>query len=154
MMSSIGAVNNRQILYFNRAQVDNLSSSIPKSNWILYAGCDVDEGNVLEQLAKTALREAFYAFVEPAMPQVKLMMPSTWRLLTEELRKAKDVGILYTPMTTWHDDWEEGFWFATTVACHDTLIINTVVCVNLTERDYKTQLEKLVDKINNGWLPD
>jgi hypothetical protein len=57
------------------------------------------------------------------------------------------------PMTTWHGDFEEGFWFAAMVAYDETIPISVVVCLNLTVNCCKGYLANLIDKITIGWLP-
>ncbi len=56
-------------------------------------------------------------------------------------------------MTTWHDDFKEGVWFALTVAYDDYKEINAVVCIDMTEQGEKERIGSLLEAINNGWLP-
>ena len=48
----------------------------------------------------------------------------------------------------------EGFWFATTLAHDDNFNIDRVVCLDFTRQKKKQHLIELIEKINNGWLPD
>jgi hypothetical protein len=57
------------------------------------------------------------------------------------------------PMTTWHNNFSEGFWFAILAAHHGRKDINKVVCVDFTTKGVKQHLTNLIDKINNSWLP-
>ena len=56
-------------------------------------------------------------------------------------------------MTSWHHDFEEGFWFALTTANYENLPIETVVVANLTEDVYLPTIQRLTQKIAEGWLP-
>jgi len=58
-----------------------------------------------------------------------------------------------SPMTTWHDDFDEGFWFSVTTAYHEEQLIDKIVVANLTEKNYKFRIKELVAKIQAGWLP-
>jgi hypothetical protein len=56
-------------------------------------------------------------------------------------------------MTTWHTDFDEGFWFATSVANNDEQEITRVVCLNLTETNLEPTLAELIQRLNTGWIP-
>lgn len=58
-----------------------------------------------------------------------------------------------SPMTIWNDDFDEGFWFSVTSACHEREIIDKVVVANITEESYEVRIKDLVAKIRSGWLP-
>ena len=153
MNPPIGIVNNRQILYFDRAQFSNLSSWIPKSDWMLFAIADPEQEHLLEQLAKTCLNNGVLYVCGAGKAGSSIDNTFDFEIVDRKIEKGED-DYSDTPMTTWHEDLAEGFWYATTVASHDTLIIDTIVCINLTEHDYKSQLENLIDRINTGWLPE
>ncbi|HEY9660598.1 MAG TPA: hypothetical protein V6C65_19250, partial [Allocoleopsis sp.] len=57
------------------------------------------------------------------------------------------------PMTTWHHDFSDGFWFALYSANVDGSDINKVVCLDMTDQDHQLQLKELITKFNGGWLP-
>jgi hypothetical protein len=52
-------------------------------------------------------------------------------------------------MTTWHYDFEEGFWFVAHTACYENFEIDKVLVVNLTKDNYYTVIQNLIDKFNN-----
>jgi hypothetical protein len=58
-----------------------------------------------------------------------------------------------TLMTSWHHDFEEGFWFCTTVASYEDHIIETVLVANLSDSDYLPKISKLTKLVSDGWLP-
>lgn len=58
-----------------------------------------------------------------------------------------------SPMTTWHQDFDEGFWFSATVAHHEREFIDKLVVANLTANSYEIIVNELISKINSGWLP-
>ena len=57
-------------------------------------------------------------------------------------------------MTTSHEDFDEGFWFAATTAFSEFGDIEKVVCVDFTDKNVKFDLQELITKIDEGWLPD
>lgn len=56
-------------------------------------------------------------------------------------------------MTSWHRDFEEGFWFALTTANYGNLPIETVVVANMTGNNYLPTIQRLTKQIADGWLP-
>jgi len=80
-----------------------------------------------------------------------------WRQVQIEERTGKPQDYETSPMTTFHRNFDEGFWFATSVAnaiAFDEYIpIDKVVCIDMTQQGVKKYLEALIDKINKGWLP-
>jgi hypothetical protein len=56
-------------------------------------------------------------------------------------------------MTSWHHDFDEGFWFALTTANYENLPIEKVVVENLTSDSYLPKIQRLTEKIAEGWLP-
>ena len=58
------------------------------------------------------------------------------------------------PMTTWHNDFNEGVWFAITNAFVDYKEINKIVCLDLKNLGERNRLIDIILKIKTGWLPD
>ena len=77
--------------------------------------------------------------------------------MQHEERTGKPQDYETAPMTSFHKNFEEGFWFALTVAkqtINDVHITShQVVCIDCTQQKVRKHLLKLLDKINNGWLP-
>ncbi|MDO6434471.1 hypothetical protein Q4E93_27920 [Flavitalea sp. BT771] len=75
------------------------------------------------------------------------------RAIQEETQTGKPYDYELSPITTSHNNFSEGFWFATTVACDSYKDIDTAVCIDLTTKGVKDHLTELIIKINNNWLP-
>jgi hypothetical protein len=56
-------------------------------------------------------------------------------------------------MTTYHNNFSEGFWFSITSAHHGTKTIDKIVCVDFTRKGVKRHLSNLIGKVNKSWLP-
>lgn len=57
-------------------------------------------------------------------------------------------------LSTWHDDINEGLYFAINTAYIDNKIINKIVCIDMTESGEKVEIIKAFDKINLGYIPE
>lgn len=77
--------------------------------------------------------------------------------MRRELEKENKSGIPadyeVVQLTTVHHDFSEGLWFAAVVATIGDDEIDKVVCIDVTSQGVLEQLKRLVDDINNGWLP-
>ncbi|MBI5359531.1 MAG: hypothetical protein HZA48_03005 [Planctomycetes bacterium] len=50
-------------------------------------------------------------------------------------------------MTTWHNEFEEGFWFATSAVFHEYTEIKEVICLDMTEEGKRQDLFDLTGKL-------
>lgn len=55
--------------------------------------------------------------------------------------------------TTWHNDFDEGVWFALVAANVDHAQIDTIVCIDMSPKGEADRLISLVNAIEQGWLP-
>ena len=79
------------------------------------------------------------------------------RAVDKELKTGIVEDFESTPMTSFHRNFDEGFWFAATLArqiINDQYVESRqVICIDCTKRQVRQYLIDLVDKLNNGWLP-
>jgi hypothetical protein len=153
MTPSLGIVNKRQILYLSQAQYPDLSALLPDSNWMLFAIADREQVPLLDALAKTCLEKGVLYICGAGDSGSQIDDAFDIEIVNRKIAANND-DYDDTLMTTWHNNLEEGFWFATTVAYHDTIPIDTVVSLNLTEHDYQDRISDLINKINSGWIPE
>jgi hypothetical protein len=153
MKPSLGIVNNRQIHYITKAQYSDLSASLPDSNWMLFAIADQQQIPFLDALAKTCLDKGVLYICGAGKSGSQVDDAFDIEIVNRKIEANND-DYEDTPMTTWNNNFDEGFWFATTVAYNQLLPIETVVCINLTDHDYQDRISDLIHKINSGWLPE
>ena len=150
-------INHRKILYVNIPPDLQQFESTDLKNWILFVIEDNIYNPVLGRFADMCIdKDVLYVcaagkacsevddlfdfkMVDRVMADGKL--PSWYR---------SDDDVL---MNSWHHDFEEGFWFALTTANYENLPIETVVVANLTEVNYLPTIQRLTQKIAEGWLP-
>ena len=81
-----------------------------------------------------------------------------WREVQKESVTGKPQDYDMAPMTSFHRNFDEGFWFATTLARQivkeEYVISNQVVCIDCTVQRVRRHLVKLIENINSGWLPN
>ena len=157
MLLNFGSLNNREIFYCDIANDFSEIESFPSKNWLLFAIADQDQLGGLYSFAEKCLdRGVLYicgtgeacSEIDDAFDFVMVdrKLASLNRDLTQD-------DFDDSPMTTWHHDFDEGFWFSVTTAYHEEELIDKVIVANLTAKNYGSRIRKLVEKIQSGWLP-
>ena len=160
-MEKLGLVNNRQILYCNVRSQQSWFDQLPSKNWIVFSIADKDDEALLNNATIKCLdKNVSYTCSAGELgsdTEAYFDQEIVWREVQKEEKTGAPQNYDRTPMTTSHRNFSEGFWFATTVAyptIEDRYIhIETVVCVDCTERGVKEHIQSLIEKINSGWLP-
>ena len=149
----IGTVNDRQVLYFDKAHYSGLGDLLPKTGWVLFAIADNEQISILDSLSKFCLDNSVLYICGAGEAASRIDDAFDLEVVDRKTAVGNE-NYSDVPMTTWHHDFDEGFWFAATLAYHETLPIDTVVCINLTEKNYQSRIADLISKINGGWLPE
>ncbi|MBP6215282.1 MAG: hypothetical protein KA399_03695 [Chitinophagaceae bacterium] len=160
-MTKIGELNDRQI-FFTNVRVDlHWFDKLPSSNWLAFTIADTADKELLSDTTKKCLdSNVLYTCNAGQLgsdTEDYFDEEIVWRQVQIEERTGKPQDYKTSPMTTSHRNFDEGFWFATTVAnatAYDEYIpIDKVVCIDMTQQGVKKYLLELIDKIKNGWLP-
>jgi hypothetical protein len=157
MLLNCGSINNREIFYSNIGDSFNEVESFPSKNWLLFAIAEKAQARNLYTFAEKCLdRGVLYVCgageacsdIDDAFDSVMVdrKLASLNRDLTQD-------DFQNSPMTTWHHDFDEGFWFSVKIANHETELINKVVVANLTTGNFQFRIKELIEKIQLGWLP-
>lgn len=160
-MTKIGELNDRQIFYINVRGDLHWFDKLPSSNWLVFTIADTADKELLNDTTKKCLDSnvLYTCSVGQLGSDTEDYFDEeiVWRQVQIEERTGKPQDYETSPMTTFHRNFDEGFWFATTVAnatAYDKYIpIDTVVCVDMTERGVRKYLIELIDKIKSSWLP-
>lgn len=148
-------INDREIVTIKYTTEENWIKNIPKSNWL----CILVDNN----RQQTHLDEAVSKIINNDVCYVCTVGQScekTHDLIDEEIVfREVDIEKLHLPnhhiMTTWHNDFDEGFWFALFAAHHDKVSIDKVVVLDMTDSIELHRIEKLlVDLKANGQKKD
>lgn len=150
-------IKDRKVVYLNIQQDLQEFETADFKNWVLFMIEDNIHNPILGQFADLCIdKDVLYVcaagkacsevddmfdFKMVDRAQVGGKLPSWHR---------SDDDVL---MTSWHRDFDEGFWFALTTANYENLLIQTVVVANLTGDNYLPTIQRLTEKISEGWLP-
>ena len=142
-------VNNRQILYLEIKDDLQELQEIDLQNWVLFVIEDDAENPILSSFAELCIdKELLYmTAVGKACSKIDDLFDEAMVAREAEGGEMPSWMIFHDDvlMTSWDENFNEGFWFITT--------IDTVVVANMTSTNYLPIIEDLSKKISNGWLP-
>lgn len=156
-MELIGRIKRRKIYYVQIRNNSTWEKSMPKKDWVAFMIANKEDEELVPLIVKECLnRNVSYtcsAGNYANMTEDFFDEEIAWRAVDYEMKTKKEYNYDYSPNTTAHKNFGEGFWFAATLANDDKFDIDKVVCVDCTKKKVKNHLIKLIEKINNGWLP-
>ncbi|MES2617400.1 MAG: hypothetical protein V4613_05950 [Bacteroidota bacterium] len=144
-------INDREIITVKYTTEENWIKNVPQSNWL----CILVHNN----RQRTYLDEVISKIIDNDVCYVCTVGQScekTHDLIDEEIVfREVDIEKSHLPnhhiMTTWHNDFDEGIWFALFAAHHDEVSIDKVVVLDMTDGIELNRIEKLlVDLKVNG----
>ena len=156
-MEQIGNSNDRQIFYINIWTDINWLENLPKDNWLVFP---IGQGNDIDSCSKLADKSIdnnvlYLCAAGQSCELIHDIFDET--VVAKKIKKGESIDnpddFENSPMTTWHNNFSEGFWFAITTAHHQLKIIDKIVCVDFTKQSVKGHLINLIEMINNSWLP-
>lgn len=160
-MTEIGIINNRQIFYINIRTDLEWYTKLPSTNWLAFTIADLKDQNLLNDLSLKCL-DANVSYV-CCVGQLASLTDDYFdeeivrRQVEIEKRTGKPQDYETTTMTTFHSNFDEGFWFAIYSAFatvyEEYIPIQKIVCLDLTEQGVKKYLLLLTEKMKTDWLP-
>ncbi|WP_020531034.1 hypothetical protein [Flexithrix dorotheae] len=157
-MEIIGRINRRKIYYVQIRNNPEWKHSLPKNDWVAFSIADIEDEELVPPAVKICMdKNVSYVCSAGTLAnwtENYFDEEISWRIVEFEMQNKKEFDFNISPVTTAHENFEEGFWFATTLAHKNDFNINRVICLDFTKKKVKQHLIKLVNKINNGWLPN
>ncbi len=154
-MEKIGVINQREIFYLNHRDNPFWQFSLPESNWLLFAIVHEEDVSRINEFSEKCLDKKVCYICGTGQAGSTLEDIFDLELLNRNIQhKGKELTDQEeVPLSSWHEDLDEGFWFAATVANHSVLPIHRVICINLSKIDYRNRILNLIKDIHNGWQP-
>ena len=156
-MELIGKIENRKIYYIQIRNNLKWIKAVPKRVWIVFTIANEEDEELIPKIVKECLdRNVSYSCSAgnyAKMTEEFFDEEIAWRGVKQEMKTKKEFDYNFSPVTTAHKNFGEGFWFATTLANDDKFDIDKVICLDFTRKKVKKNLKNLIHKINRGWLP-
>ena len=156
-MKKIGSIGDKEIYYINVKDDVTWNAKLPFDNWCAFTAVNADGNSFVDDLARICLNNnvsyVCSAGELAAVTEFAFDAEIVCRAIDEGNKTGIPADYESVPLTTVHRDLGEGLWFAIAVATTGDDEINKVVCIDVTSQGVLEQLKRLVDDINNGWLP-
>ena len=155
-MDKLGEYNER-LIYYQWINDSDWEKDLPYDNWLIMPIGHIRDYDLIKKVSNVCLdKNVIYLC---ALGDACEMIHDIFDVTVIDKRIEKGLSIDCPndfdrePMTTWHNDFGEGVWFALTNAFDDYKKINSVVCLDLTECGEKDRLINMIQNIKNGWIP-
>lgn len=156
-MKYLGNIQERAIYYLSTKYTPQWLTLLPKANWLAFTIVEEKEEDLWEASGQILEQGAVYTC--SAGEQGELMHGYfDDHIVIKAVHYEEETGQAFdydhSPMTTAHQNFGEGFWFAAVVAHDDWMKVDKVVCLDFTTRKVEQHLITLVQQIKKGWLPN
>lgn len=157
-MELIGQIQRRKIYYTDLQKDPNWYLKLPQKDWVVFSISHAVDEERIPLMVKHCLDKnvSSSCSVGELAHRAKLFFDEeiSWRAIDFEEKHKHAFDYDTAPVTTAHDEMDEGFWFATNLAASNSVYeIEKVVCINISKENYRAALVELISKINGGWLP-
>ena len=157
----LGQINERQIFYSHIRSDDKWFDSISFDNWIAFTIADNEDKELLHDMTVRCIDKGVCYSCSAgqlgSLTEDYFDEEISWRQVQHEERTGEPQDYEATPMTSFHKNFDEGFWFAAAVAqqiINDVYVTShQIVCIDCTQEKVRNHLINLIAKINDGWLP-
>lgn len=143
-MTDLGEVNNRKILYIRHELGSAWYNDFPKSNWLLLAISDTRRAAVFEEIARQAINSNVVCVC--AVGQEAEFFYDSF----EDTMLMREVELEFLPAhtisTTWQENLEECFLFAVNSAISEQVVVEKIICLDISQSGVKEKLIKLVEE--------
>tara|TARA_R100001369_G_scaffold31211_1_gene55308 strand:- start:1179 stop:1685 length:507 start_codon:yes stop_codon:yes gene_type:complete len=157
-MERIGKINDRDIFYISTKDNSDWLNLLPTKKWVVFTIADKENKEILhESITRILDKNVTYtcsAGELAGLTEQYFDEEIVLRGIQNEEKTGKKYDYEQSAMTTMHQNFSEGFWFSAFCAFDEYKDINKIVCIDFTSRKVKKHLTELVEKINNGWLPN
>lgn len=143
MMEELGEINARKMTYVH-IHTGNWKNNLPTNNWLVLPIGHVKDRMRIEEVIDACLDKGVKYVC--ALGQECEFIHDVFddSIVEKRIREGKSVereaDFEYEPMTTWHNDFDEGVWFAIHAAFDDYVDIDRVVFLDMTD---KGELERV-----------
>lgn len=160
-MEILGSIEGKVIYYLNLRRQTDWHTNLPGVPWIAYTIVGNEDKDLLNDLVNkcldTPLGYSCSAGELSSLTEEYFDEEEVLRVVDEEIKTGKEIGYEASPMTSFHNNFSDGLWFACVTANQiidgDYIKAQTVVCLDCTIKGVRNHLLNLIKQINDGWLP-
>ncbi|WP_293306952.1 hypothetical protein [Pedobacter sp. UBA5917] len=156
-MQQFGLVNGRKIFYTNVRRDSEWFKKLPGGNWCAFTITDDEDSDLVDLVVEKSLKNQMAYVCNTGQLADKVELSFDLKIVEKAIEQESITKIPFdydqSPITTAHKNFGEGFWFSLFAAQNEENDINTVICIDFTKKGVKNNIQSLIEKINNDWLP-
>ena len=154
-MELLGKIQHRKIYYLQIRNNRDWKSQLPDRDWIAFTIANKEDEELVASSTRILLENnVSYTCSAGGMARLTedyIDEEICWmQVNAEEIDASKSDEVV---VTTSHENFEEGFWFAAMVANKENFDVDKLVCLDYTKRKVRGHIMALIRKLNEGWLP-
>ena len=157
-MELLGGIERKLIYYIKIRDTPNWGELLPTDGWVAFTIANTEDRKLVPDAVKVCLdknmKYSCSAGTLAHWTEQCFDEEIVQRAIAFEIKKKEEYDYDFSPMTTAHQNFSEGFWFASTLAYSPHVDTSKVVCLDFTKRGVKNHLVSLIHKINENWLPN
>jgi hypothetical protein len=135
-MVDLGQINDRQISYI-RTNNDGWKNYIPTDSWLALPIGNTKDIKIIKEVTDTCLGKGVNYVCTLGQECEFIHDYFDDSIVNKRIENGQSVSspddFEYEPMTTWHDDFEDGVWFAIYAAHDEHVDIKNVIFIDMTE---------------------
>lgn len=146
----INTINDRKYKIIQYSTKENWTNELPNDNWLCVIVSNKTERKYLDELnGKIILRNVCYVclFGEQCEEVHDILDEN---IGIREVETENNYLPSHIIITTWHYDFEEGFWFAFNAAFHEEKEIDEVIIIDMTNGKEISRIKETVEKIKRN----
>ncbi len=157
-MELIGRINRKKIYYVQIRNNPNWESDLPNNDWIAFTIANEEDEELIPPVVKICIDKnvtytssggEFAHRTEDYFDE-----EIEWRKVDYEIQNKERFDSKNLITTISDENFEDAFWFTSTSIYVENLILDKIVCIDLTKRKVKNHLIELIEKINDGFVPN
>lgn len=145
----LGVINSRRIIYVH-TRTENWKKSLPTSNWLVLPIGHKKDRKGIEEVKESCPSNGVKYVCSLGQECEFIHDVFDDSIVEKRIREGKSVereeDFEYEPMTTWHNDFNVGVWFAIHTAYDDYVDIDTVVFLDMTDNGELERVQLAITK--------
>jgi hypothetical protein len=153
-MELIGKIKHRKVYYVQVQGNVGWEKSLPASDWIAFVITDEENEDLMASSTKAWVNNhpSFICWV--GKPESNLEHYIAEEIAWDQANQPEELIQTTAPTTHFYHVLDEGFWQATTHLGSQNYALDQVVCLDYTKHQAKAKIAGLIDKVNEGWVPE
>ena len=157
-MELIGRINTKKIYYIQIRNNPNWKANLPKNDWIAFTIANEEDEELIASIVKICIDKnvSYISSTGEFAHRTEDYFDEEieWRVIDYEIQNNQKFDSKNLITTISNESFEDAFCFTSTSIYEDNFVLDKVVCIDFTKRKAKNHLIELIEKINDGFVPN